>query len=392
MTMTTTTEAPTTATLIKHPKLYKLTSGGKVQSWEIQVDANPDGTATIVTVFGQVGGKLRTVEDVVREGTNVGRANERNPVEQAKEEAKSRWVEKQQRSHYGLDPAGRESAVKRSEAPMLAESYWTYDKAMGQFVRTGFAKKVDWATAFAQAKLDGHRMLGSASGKLVSREGVDITAALPHISRAIADLKLAPGTVLDGELYQHGIAVTSIGGLVTGRHPDALNLEYHVYDVVSDLPFAKRRFLISELPDAGPLKIVVTQAITCEGALFTFQEKCIAGGYEGAMLRWGTKGYEAGKRTKHLLKVKNFIDGEFKVVACKEGRATFAGMAIFECVTEEGYPFEATAPGTHDEKRAFYVNRQDYIGKMLTVKYVGLTRTDKPVPYQPVALRFRSEL
>lgn len=63
-------------------------------------------------------------------------------------------------------------------------------------------------------------------------------------------------------------------------------------------------------------------------------------------------------------------------------------MAVFECVTADGNPFDVTAPGTHDEKRAYWNNKDQYTGKRLTVKYQTMTNTEAPVPFLPVAKGF----
>ncbi len=126
-------------------------------------------------------------------------------------------------------------------------------------------------------------------------------------------------------------------------------------------------------------------------ALNTFQAACVADGYEGAMLRHGTGGYDAGKRSKYLLKVKNFKDAEFEVVEVREGRGTHKGMAIFLCKTDRGHKFEVTAPGGHWEKQQYWLHREECVGAALTVKFFELSTGDAPVPRFPVGLRFKEE-
>lgn len=59
------------------------------------------------------------------------------------------------------------------------------------------------------------------------------------------------------------------------------------------------------------------------------------------------------------------------------------------CETADGNPFESTAHGTIEEKQQHWRNRQNAIGKMLTVRYQKMTETDAPVPFQPVSVGFR---
>jgi ATP-dependent DNA ligase len=110
------------------------------------------------------------------------------------------------------------------------------------------------------------------------------------------------------------------------------------------------------------------------------------------MLRHGRAGYEAGKRSANLLKVKTFADAEFKVVDYKLGRGKLAGAAIFNCQTEAGHHFDVLAPGTVEKKKAYGEAGGKYVGRMLTVKYMDYTKTAEPVPFHPVAIRFREDL
>ena len=69
--------------------LYKKTSTGKIQIWEIHVEGN-----TIITVFGQLGGKLQETKDVITSGKNTGKANATTPEQQAELEAEAQYQKK----------------------------------------------------------------------------------------------------------------------------------------------------------------------------------------------------------------------------------------------------------------------------------------------------------
>ena len=71
--------------------LYKLSTTGKLLQWDIRVEDNQDGTASIVTDHGQVGGKIQTTSDLITGGKNIGKANETTVQEQANKEALSKW-------------------------------------------------------------------------------------------------------------------------------------------------------------------------------------------------------------------------------------------------------------------------------------------------------------
>lgn len=364
------------------PPLYKTTATGKIQRWQITVRPNQDGSADITVSQGQVDGAQQLYRETITEGKNTGRANATTPLEQAVLEATAEWEKKQSRKHYGLDAQGTESAEKRALAPMLALPY------PKQF------KKVDWSHAFAQPKYDGFRCIARCDGtgknkkvSLASREGKPFIP-IGHIEEGLLSL-MRDGDVVDGELYIHGKPLNTISSYAKRVQEGTELLQYHLYDSPSDDEFEKRYAALTRMfrgkSEFGPLHLVDTAKVGNEEELMRFQGECIELGYEGAMLRHGEAEYEAGKRSSSLLKVKTFVDAEFAIVGVKEGRGTHKGMAIFTCITGDGFEFEVTAPGTHDEKKAAWDDRGTYLGKMLTVKFQYMTKTESPVPFLPVA-------
>lgn len=365
--------------------LYKRTKSGDVQQWEIRVENNSDGTANIIVTHGLVNGQKQVETETISEGKNAGRKNATSPWEQAEKEAEAKWSKKRDREHYGLTV--EESDMKISAAPMLAHVYEDH------------AKKIDWNSGLvaAQPKFDGHRCLAFRDTdyniQLFSRKG-DPIESCPHI---IEQLKLIMPTnsIFDGELYIHGRPLNEIASLIRRAQEGSANLCYIVYDTVDkNRPFHERflglsgRFYTPDARECTHLHLARTETVKSEEAAFEFQQQCLENGYEGAMLRHGDYDYESGKRSHGLLKMKTFRDGEFVVVGAKEGRGKFEGMAIFVCQTESGSTFEVTAPGTHDQKRAYWANHQQFVGQKLTVKFQNLSATENAVPIFPVALGF----
>lgn len=382
------------------PALYKKTTGGAVQTWRTWVETNDEGHGLIHTEYGLAHGQKQHAVDAVTDGKNPGKKNATTPLEQAIKETEAEWFRKQDRQHYGKDPAAEESAGKRAAAPMLAEAYRKFDKKAKAWVPTTHAKKVLWGDdsqlKFVQPKLDGHRGLATVAGKsvsFVSRKGVAYT--IPHLEEAILRLGIAEDVVLDGEFYYHDEAPTTIGGWLSGNKPEVAQLQYHVYDVVYDAAFDVRHEWLKSLPfdELGiTLQLVETQVVRDESDLIDLERCYLARGYEGAMLRYGEAHYEAGKRSDSLLKVKTFVDDEFVVVGFKHGRGNYRDVAVFECVTAAGHQFDVTAPGTIDQKKAFLRDAAKYVGKKLTVKFQCYTDTATPKPFQPTAMRFREDI
>lgn len=359
-------------------KLFKRTVAGNVQEWQISVESGPAGSGIIVTTYGLQDGQQQTIREQIVVGTNVGKRNETTPLQQACLNAKSKWEKQLTRRCYGLTVEA--SGQSRAEAPMLAQDYAKHLKA------------IQWDTAYAQPKLDGFRCLARCQdGKVTlwSREGKPIET-MGHIVEQLSHI-LKEDDVLDGELYLPGTAFQKIASRIKKQQAESAQIQYHVYDTMLDVPFIDRYQQIPaklrRLP-SGLIVPVETQLVKDLDSLLRFQVGCIEQGFEGAMLRYGTEGYDAGKRSKYLLKVKTFKDAEFVITGAREGRGTHAGMAIFLCQTDTGAEFEVLAHGTHDEKRAAWANWQNYVGKKLTVKFHDWTTSEQPLPRFPVALRF----
>jgi ATP-dependent DNA ligase len=363
------------------PVLYKRTVGGKLQTWQVSVEDNGNGTSDVVIVQGLLGGKKQTYRETIEEGKNLKRSNATTAHTQAIFEARSKWNKQKDRKHYGEDAEGEESAAKRAEAPMLA------------YVYEDHYKKVDWEYAYAQPKLDGNRCLAKMDGDgkvtLWTRKGVEIKT-LGHL---IDPLRAAmnPSDTLDGEAYVHGLHVTNLRSLLTRPQEGCEKVSFRIYDQLSPLPYCKRwQFLMERDLKIGEPKhglcLVPTIRVMNEKELMKFQRDCIEEeGFEGAMLRWGEFGYEAGVRSQGLLKVKTFDDAEFPIVDVTDGTGTFKGVAVLVCRTPAGHEFTVTAPGTIEDKKRIFRHSEEVIGKKVTVKFAGYTKTEEPVPFQPVA-------
>lgn len=359
------------------PMLFKQ-CGKKVMEWEIWVEEQNDGTGIIYSRFGYTGGKKQTEQDHVKKGKNEGRKNATTPYQQAVLEAESEWKTKLSRKGYG--ETADASAAVRGISCMLAKT-----------LKPKVA--VDWATAFAQPKLDGFRCLatfGKKGVELRSRENQPFK--FPHLSEQLA-LVMEQGETFDGELYSHDLTFSQISSAVKNKKKldNILLVRFHAYDMVADWDFATRFERLRKALGQGMehLDLVKTVKVRNKEDLAVVEQECLDEGYEGAMLRHSRAGYVNGKRADCLLKVKQFTDKEFVVVDAKPGRGKYDGMAIFTCKTEKGHDFDVLAPGTLPEKRAFWDNYKNYLGKKLTVKFFEYTTGDEPVPRFPIAKAFR---
>lgn len=109
-------------------------------------------------------------------------------------------------------------------------------------------------------------------------------------------------------------------------------------------------------------------------------------GYEGSIIRNVDGKYEASFRSHDLIKYKDWYDAEFLIVGVKEGKGKFKGCAIYTCQVRSNL-FDCTSPGTLEEKKEAWNNRESAIGKSLTVKYQEFTK--EGIPRFPTAVAIR---
>ena len=251
---------------------------------------------------------------------------------------------------------------------------------------------------FSQPKLDGIRCIATSSG-LFSREG-QLFVAAPHIMWALNSVFAKdPGVVFDGEFYNHDYHddFNAIVSAVKRTKPSEMDLEvsrrlvqYHVYDLPSAraLTFNDRRKMIGDLIgeylDGGVVQRVETLPCFEEADLDKVYERYLSENYEGQIVRMG--GVYEHKRSKLLLKRKEFQDGEFPVVEVLPGNGNWAGVAKKAVLTlPDGRTFGAGLRGTIAQMKALLgAPRPD----TATVRYFALTPDG--IPRFPVVTAFHS--
>lgn len=352
------------------PILYSRTSKGAINTWRVWTEGNK-----ICTEWGQVGGKLQqsTFECSPK---NVGKSNATTAEEQAELEAES-LHSKQKRKKYSetLEQAKNDEEIR----PMLAQDFAKHKTKLVYPVQ-------------CQRKYDGLRCLSyKKAGKVVLHSRGNKFYTVPHIQDCL-DNVLTPGMVLDGELYLHGTSLQTINSWVRGKKPEVSQIQYHVYDMVSDRGFADRSNDLHALLDEVPLPVVCSPTYQCdsEDEVIKCQSMFVEDGYEGAIVRTSTGKYRYGYRSPDLLKVKTWLDGEFKIVGYQVGKGKFQNVPTFRCITSEGKEFDVTPKGTEEERLELLQNAEFLVGKLLTVKYFQLS-PDEQIPLYPVGLAIRIE-
>lgn len=361
--------------------LYKKTSTGAVQTWKIWVE-----DAEVVTEHGQLDGKHQ-VDRVLATPKNVGRSNATTAEQQAILDARYKWEHKAKSGYVTTAAAAlageTHELIEGGVLPMLAHKF------------SEQSAKIRYPAA-VQGKLDGHRCLAITNDDgtvtLWSRTRKEITG-VPHVARAVEGLELAPGTVLDGELYNHDYRdrFEALTHFIRQQTPTAGHeiVHYHVYDIAGPGTFGERSTRLSDLLllQVDPLVNVLTRVVTDEADLMEAFSDFVADGYEGAIVRNLSSPY-VNKRSYDLQKLKSTEDEEWRVVCVEEGKGRMAGRAIFVCDSPAGR-FNVKMAGALDSLNKYFEDPSLAVGKLLTVRFQSLTAAG--IPRFPIGVRFRED-
>lgn len=370
--------------------LYKIDNLGNTREWNIDVEHK--GDHSVITVSSGIkGGKMTSQITEVKEGKNIGKANQTNHFTQALADMDSEINSKLKEGYVGDIEDFKGVGIKESGAPqvMLAKTYDPNKKQSGSKDLKGYdliGKRVA-----IQRKFDGTRRLAHyryGLVKMYTRSG-DISTTLPHIEKQIAEMCKFHGIDeiwFDGEAYSHEISFNKVNGITRkgAKTPEdranTLLIKYFIYDTISPECYTERYKVIQKMKH-DHLVPVETEFIIAETELL--KEKFgeyVDQGYEGLMIRRLGEGYEH-KRSKHLLKYKAFEDAEFvciNVEPTKESGTPKAGKMWVHFPGEPDKKFKATVVGTDEECVDILQNQDDFIGKNVTVNYFGVSEYGIP--------------
>lgn len=345
--------------------LYIVDNKQQLREWSIE--EYDDG---FMIRHGVVGGSLQEKFEQVLEG----KVN-RDVYEQIELQMNSRINKQIDRGYVeSIEEAKRHRATNAigQKKPMLAQKY--------SDVLVSFNQPV-----YVQRKYDGNRcIIHNKNGEIIaySRNGKPISS----ISHIIDNMHIPVGMSVDGELYAHGYKLQEIVSWIKRKQEDTLKLKYHAYDIMLQKPFDERFNILSKnvFSDNDTFEIVDTYAVGTKDALVDYHSRFRSEGFEGTIIRTNNSGYEDGKRSKSLIKMKDWNDAEFLVIDVIPSKDQWARLI---CAMPDGNTFRVTAPGTMYEKEEVLLNKENYIGKCVTVEYAYLT--EDGIPFHPIAKCWR---
>jgi ATP-dependent DNA ligase len=260
---------------------------------------------------------------------------------------------------------------------------------------------------YSQPKIDGIRCIARKDG-LWTRTGKEIVS-IPHIGKELKNFfEKYPDAIIDGELYNHDLKddFNKITSLVRKTKPKQYDyvetqklVQYHIYDMVN-MPEKEKTFYgknpffsdrISWLKDEllnsfsvndTFIKFVPTLAVYDMEQLDKLYGEYLEYGYEGQMIRINAV-YQEDKRSKYLIKRKEFLSEEFPVLEMTEGQGNWAGhikQLVLQLPDER--KFGAGIRGTQEVLSNLYKNgkKPDWA----TVRY--FTPTPDGIPRFPVVV------
>lgn len=278
---------------------------------------------------------------------------------------------------------------------------------------------------YIQPKLDGIRCLSQLSSSgvvLLSRHGKQFLW-LKHIREELTKVfRHFPDIILDGEMYAETIKGTAeyvkkkyvyspsdteeldedqrfdvISGAVrmvrNEPHPLEQELSYYVFDIADPtgtkdqderFEILKKVFACPVMKQCPHIKLVPTKTLNYLEEVIETHDEYAQEGFEGVVLRSRELCYESNKRSLGMRKYKYFIEEEFVIVdaVVDPGVAKDQFRWICETVVEKDgetiKKFGAKPKGTRGKRLEWFEHADEYIGKLLTVKYQRLHHDGVP--------------
>lgn len=350
--------------------LYRKNTLG-ISEWSIWADSN-----TIKIAHSTVLGGAKVMHEEV---VHCGKQS-RSLQEQVQHRIASR-ISKQRDKGYVEDIETAATQLLNQlglDVPMLAQTY----------------KDERFVTAHVQRKLNGLRCLATKQdGQIVmySRKGKQFDN-LHEIAEGLMHL-LNEGDTFDGELYCHGQPLQTIQSWIKRRQDNTLKIKYVVYDYMDSEVFMDRyEYLISRFHYAATkglnrnhIMLLPTKRVSNVIEVLEAMSKARSAGFEGLMVRLHGFGYENGKRSKSLLKVKEVFDDE---AICTDLELSDKSNPVL-VLQWKGKTFRASPPGSHADRINAYENRHSRIGQRVTFEYRELTKDG--IPFHAVATCWRED-
>jgi ATP-dependent DNA ligase len=346
--------------------LYKCDSTGKIRTYQIEID---DDKYRMIT--GTKDGKKVESKWTVCTPKNVGKSNVTTGSSQAILEAQAR-IDKKLVSNYYITEAECVANPEQFFSVMLATE-WDKIRPAPHF------------PLLIDPKLDGMRLVEKPDNSY-SRKGKPIPSAR-FIDEELQPFFIEyPTITLDGEIYSHDLKsdFNELMSIARKQNPDEAELEtaknilqYHVYDLFDESnpdmnAFDRKIYLTRILPISNRIHLVDCKKVTNAEELKKLNGEHIQAGYEGSIARTPLAAYD-NKRSKNLIKIKQFITEEFIINDILEGTGNRSGIAGTVVIYADNVRVGCGVKGTWKHAKELLDNKANLVGKLATIRHFGKT-------------------
>lgn len=402
------------------PILYGKDKNNNIKTWYTYISKLPDDNYICYIEYGRLNGKCQQTSQIYRNGKNIGKSNQTTIYEQCVLETTKKWNDKKKEGYIEnlvqeIKEGGEEDKYKQTQSitqdsvvpvkeilntnvylPMLANTF-----------NLSNPKHINKFPCFVQPKLDGVRCicyLNNTKDKVLSQSRTgNFFTSLSHITDSlfhnITTFPTNNNIILDGELYTNQLPFEELVGLVKQKNiklDDVYKysfIKYHVYDIIiKNISFEIRNQILQSFVNYSKndnICFVKTEEVSNIDEFKSAFNNYISDGYEGIMVRTKEGEYVCNYRSSDLLKYKQFVENEYKIVGFSEGTGRDSGTVIWICINENGDEFHVRPRGTIQNRKDMFNNGNSYIGKWLTVIYQELS--ERNIPRFPVGKCIREQ-
>ena len=356
----------------------------------------------------------------IDEGTNIGKSNETNVVEQCYKELESEYKNHIKKGYKQYKPISYDIDPEFDILDYLENSVdKTNTDALG-FAKPMKCQKFELGKVkypcIGQPKYNGVRatisinyfkkdMFDDTPILILSKEGVEyklnhLNIELYKILKYLEEQGIN-NPVLDGEIYLPNTPVTTIGGSARNEsNPYNKQLQFVIFDLSIENICQKDRleyinttglYYHSNTYIAPRVYKTPSVVLNNDEESLEYLDTCLALGYEGAVTRQYEPEYAFGQRPMFMRKLKKFSDAEFEVIdivpygdssqnvgtGCKFILKNDLNDSTFECIPK----------GTTAERLGYFANKGSYIGNKVTAKFYERTINNIPFHANIIGLR-----
>lgn len=354
-----------------HETLYKIDEKDKVRSWFIEQDEHRYRVHS-----GIMDGKIVVSKFKEAKTKNAGKANEVRPVEQAGLEIQRKYQEQLDKGGYYKTIEAAREGFTTFFSPMLAEKYKDRkDKLV--------------FPVYSSPKLDGARCV-STLNRLTSRKGEDFLTPTKIRDILKPYHEKYPSLIFDGELYNHDMKndFEKIMSLIKKEKPTAEHIveanelvEFHIFDLFDfdrpELTFSERIAIRDEIFAGSASEIVMVPAVLCHShdEIDKHYSDLLEDGYEGQMIR--IDGPYEKRRSKTLMKRKEFEDAEFPVIRVEEGKGNWSGAVKSVWISLGDDEQKSGVRGSREFLEQLWQERDTLSDTDVTVRFQGRTKENR---------------